>query len=576
MFSASLYILACSAKNRVRVRLRRLREPRYLIGAIVGAVYIYFSVFARFRAQRATSRRRSRASPATPAVMAALAASGPVLGGLAMMVLAALAWLLPFESGLLDFSEAEIQLLFPAPVTRRSLLIHRLIRSQIGMLFGAVMFGVFTPSLSGYSRLSIGVGMWLIMCTGKVYFTGVTLARTRWASSDANARRFARLPIVVMTAAFVIVGGAVYAVFAAQPPTGPLEFLNRLGQLESFFPARIVTWPFVTLVRPLFAPSLFRFAWSVTLALLVFAMVTAWVLASDEAFDEAAHAAARAKEQVPVKGKPRYSARASLWTLATAGRPEVAFAWKAAMQTSRIVDVRTLVRIVAIVFALSVAAASVGQRNGIVAAIAMFALSGSAFSMLLAPQAIRMDLRQDLQHLEVIKTWPVRAGDVVRGELLWPGLIITAMAWTLVALATVLSGALFPFWGLGTRISVGLAVAALAPGVAFAQLAIQNGMALLFPAWVALGSQRARGFDAMGQRIIMLGATWLVLLAMILPGAIAASVIGFALQFLVGPAALVPAAAVCSAALLVEVLVATELLGPAFERLDLLAVERAE
>ena len=53
MFSASLYIIVCSARNRLRVRLRRLREPRYLVGAVVGAVYIYFSFFARFRVSRA-------------------------------------------------------------------------------------------------------------------------------------------------------------------------------------------------------------------------------------------------------------------------------------------------------------------------------------------------------------------------------------------------------------------------------------------------------------------------------------------------------------------------------------------
>ena len=52
MLGASLYIIVCSAKNRVRVRLRRLREPRYLIGAIVGVAYLYFSVFARIRRER--------------------------------------------------------------------------------------------------------------------------------------------------------------------------------------------------------------------------------------------------------------------------------------------------------------------------------------------------------------------------------------------------------------------------------------------------------------------------------------------------------------------------------------------
>ena len=80
----------------------------------------------------------------------------------------------------------------------------------------------------------------------------------------------------------------------------------------------------------------------------------------------------------------------------------------------------------------------------------------------------------------------------------------------------------------------------------------------------------------MGQRLIMLGGTWLMLIVSALPGAIAGGVLWFVLQRLVGPAALVPAALVCSLMVAVEVLLATEALGPAYERLDVLAVERAE
>ena len=57
---ASLYIIVCSARNRARVRLRRLREPRYLIGAIVGVAYIYFSFFGRFRSAQSTAARNAR------------------------------------------------------------------------------------------------------------------------------------------------------------------------------------------------------------------------------------------------------------------------------------------------------------------------------------------------------------------------------------------------------------------------------------------------------------------------------------------------------------------------------------
>ena len=150
VLSASLYIIVCSARNRVRVRLRRLREPRYLIGAIVGAAYIYFSFFARFRASNASATRRRARSAPLPESMTALLASAPAFGGLVLMVVAAGAWLFPVDSGLLDFSDAELQFLFPAPVSRRQLLIHRILRSQLGMLFGAVIIGLASPSPSAF------------------------------------------------------------------------------------------------------------------------------------------------------------------------------------------------------------------------------------------------------------------------------------------------------------------------------------------------------------------------------------------------------------------------------------------
>ena len=52
MVLATLYIMWCSAKNRMRRRLRRLREPRYLIGAVVGAGYLFFALYGRTRRAR--------------------------------------------------------------------------------------------------------------------------------------------------------------------------------------------------------------------------------------------------------------------------------------------------------------------------------------------------------------------------------------------------------------------------------------------------------------------------------------------------------------------------------------------
>src|SRR2546427_1807257 len=132
MISASLYIIVCSAKNRIRRRLQRLREPRYLVGAIVGVAYMYFSFFARMRGARASiasGRRRSGRPPELPAFFVQ---AGGSLVALGLFALAALSWLGPFNSSMLEFSDAGTDFLFTAPVSRRALLVHRLMRAQLG------------------------------------------------------------------------------------------------------------------------------------------------------------------------------------------------------------------------------------------------------------------------------------------------------------------------------------------------------------------------------------------------------------------------------------------------------------
>jgi ABC-2 type transport system permease protein len=578
VLSASFYIIVCSAKNRARMRLQRLREPRYLIGAIVGVAYLYFSFFGRLRGGRSTAERNSAArarrraaSNPSPGYLAA----APVLTAIALLAVTAVSWLAPFDSGLLDFSEAEVQFLFPAPVSRRELLLHRLFRSQIGILFGVVVFGITVPSLSGFERLWLGVAMWVLFVTGKVYFTGVSLTRARLRVAGAK-ERLAWLPPGVTLTAAAIVAAALTQAFLAAPPSGMSDALKLVGEVSLQPLPRIALWPFMALTRPLFATSIGAYLTALAGSVTVLAAVVVWVLKSDEAFHDAADEAARRRgRQAQGRQAISYRHRTTGWALAPAGRPEGAFAWKAAMQTLRVVDKRGAVRIAAILFALTVAAMSAG-REGPAATLGAFAIVAALFAILMAPQALRIDMRQDLQHLELLKTWPVKGSAVVRGELLWPGILITAIAWAMIAVATTLSGAVLPRLGVGWRLSLGTAFAVVAPALVFAQLTVHNAVAVMFPAWVPLGNQRARGLDAMGQRLIMLGATWLFLGVMALPGVLAGGIVWFALGRVFGPGVLIPASVVCSTIIAVEVLAATEALGPLYERIDAMAVERAE
>ena len=80
----------------------------------------------------------------------------------------------------------------------------------------------------------------------------------------------------------------------------------------------------------------------------------------------------------------------------------------------------------------------------------------------------------------------------------------------------------------------------------------------------------------MGQRLIMMAGVVLSLLLFALPGALAGGIVWLAVCRLLGASALVPATAVFTLAVMAEVLMAVELLAPAYERLDLTSVERAE
>jgi len=274
VLTASLYIIIWSARNRVRARLRRLREPRYFIGAIVGAAYIYFSFFARFRVSGRSSRRPRTSD--WPESMIPLIALLPSLGGVALLVVAVAAWLVPVDSGLLEFSDAELQFLFPAPVSRRQLLIHRMLRSQLGILFGALIIAVASPPNLGVSRLQLSVGAWILMVTAKIYFTGVTLARARLNHASARIRRVAWLPITAIFLASAVVAGAIAVDVHRLLPTGLREAVLMVGHVAEAVPARIVLWPSTALVQPLFATWPQPYLASLAAALAVLAAIAIW------------------------------------------------------------------------------------------------------------------------------------------------------------------------------------------------------------------------------------------------------------------------------------------------------------
>jgi hypothetical protein len=581
LFSASFYIAACTLMNRVRVRLKRLREPRYLIGAVVGVAYLYFVVFARGRRPGIRVGRGRAGGGGPPEIPAAFQMTGTSVAGLFAMLFALAPWMISAPAKLLGFSEAERAFLFPAPVSRRQLLVHRIVRSQVGSLIASLFIALFATPFSGLARLRLVLGFWVLIVTINIYAAAVSLTRARLQSPVASARRVAWVPLGLLVAGIVIVATSVVRQLL-QPIASASDVFVHIARATSTGLPRIVLWPFVAILRPPFSSSTSAFVPALGSAIVVLAAVTVWMLMSDATFDAVAGEGGPARKATAEQAATKARARNVGWSLPLAGRPELALLWKGAMQTMRAGNVSAwryvgpLIGVSFGVFGGTAALMGAGKMHGTAALICVLSALVSAIAVLLGPLMMRGDLRSDFEHLDLLKTWPVRAGEVIRGEIAWPALLVSSIAWAGLLTSALFSTTALPALSFVSRWSFAIAAMVASPALIASQFAVHNTATIFFPAWVQLGTQRSRGLDMMGQRLIMLAAIVISLLLFAVPGAIGGGVVWLILNRFVGDVVFVPAAIVFSAIVLIEVLAVTELLGPAYERIDVTSIERGE
>src|SRR5689334_13852524 len=82
---ALLYLRLTSLQGKLRARVRRLKQPKYLLSAVVGAAYFYFAIGRRLQANHAPGA-------AFPADLLPIIAS---FGALLFLVGVVLSWILP-------------------------------------------------------------------------------------------------------------------------------------------------------------------------------------------------------------------------------------------------------------------------------------------------------------------------------------------------------------------------------------------------------------------------------------------------------------------------------------------------
>ncbi len=341
-------------------------------------------------------------------------------------------------------------------------------------------------------------------------------------------------------------------------------------------PALYLLYPFRLVVRPFLAQDATAFFAVLAPGLLLFLLHYLWVIYSDVAFEEASVEASQklATRIAAVRAgnwqgaKKNQKAKRPWFKLAATGPSATALFWKNLIGVGQVLSVRLWITIVVVVAIFGFVLAGNAQSHGLSIIVAFFVAIALGYSLLLGPQVLRLDFRNDLPLADILKTYPMRGWQIALGEILAPVAVLAVCQWLLLLVG---AGLLFylPVKQEALFLAIALGAAILLPVLDVLLLLIPNAAVLLFPSWIQTGKDSPRGIEATGQRLIFALGQLLVLLLALLPAAGAFVGVFFLLNFAFGPAAAVPLASLAATIILaVEAGFGMMLLGKLFDRFD--------
>lgn len=569
MIHPFVFIATRTFKNRMLSRLRRLRNARYLISFLVAMAYFWFSGFLHlfrhlFRDGSGISQLVVTSSAFTSDVAALVV--------LAMMILA---WALPEQEAGLKFSEAEINFLFPAPITRRQLLIYKILRQQPQVLISAALI-----SFLGFRRGNF-LGLWLSFVVLAIYFTFTALGRAR-----LKLARVGFLIRLVVVAAVVIgvshllwtglaIAGLEDAARAMQPHSGrtakaiELSFHGPLAATILFVPRLFA--------RATLPPNLLQLAIACAALLLFGAILLELALRMNVSFEEASIRASQRRTDRQLRrashrvgGLVTFPRIPPPFKLSPRSGPMVAIFWKNLTAGLRIASPWLVIMFLAAMYFAGQAAYS--KEPAVRGMMGGFTLILAALFPFLGSKVFAQDMRLDLPRIELLKSYPIAGDRLVAAEIAAPMAFVAAVEIMLLTVAAIImrmAGLPKELAFFATPEFIVIALLFATPLCAL-QLLIQNAVPILLPGWAMRSPDEQRGFVVMGQRVLMLGGNLLILgVALIPPACILVPAFLIAARWFQGSVALVLVATVPSAAVLVaEVWMGIRVLGSQFEKID--------
>lgn len=560
------FLTGRTLRNRIGRQLKQLRNPRYAIAFLLGGAYLGWVLFGQGSRGGAMPLDRGRVE---------------VIGSLFVLGAVVWAWVFGLERRVLAFSPAEVSFLFPAPIRRRDLIQFKLLRSQLLVLLNSVLWTLILSAEHGASGWLRMLAIWTLLSTLTMHRLGASFVRTTLVEHGVHGVRHRVLSLLLLGGVTIAL---LWSVAEALPDLavashqGIGSVLSALADAMDRPVAATLLWPFRALVRPLAAGDAAEWGRAMLPALALLVLHYVWVVRSDAAFEEAAaDASMRRAEQLTARRAGHAvdidaGARRSL-ALRAQGPAGWAIVWKNLISVLRTRRVRNVALVVA-AGAAGAAILTLVLRSDFGEVIGSLALTWGIALLVIGPQYVRNDLRNDLRKLDLLRTYPLSGTTIVAAEIAASTVVLALLQLALLGVAYIafLRAASPPsLFGaelsLAARSALLLAAAIAVPALSYTGLLIHNAAALLFPAWVHLGSGRPGGVEALGQNLLtMLAFVVLLGAAAAVPAAAA-----FAVATALRPGgwwAAVPAALTLALGLATECALALKWLGGVFSRTD--------
>lgn len=552
-----------SLRNKVVRQARRLRSPRYAIAALVGLVYFFF-IFGGWTIDHEMS--------------GAWIDVGRTAGPLMIALFASWWWLWGGHRHGLILTPAETHLLLPAPLTRAQLIRFKILQAQPAIVLSALLGTLVTRGAGLPWPLRL-LSLWLLIATLHQHQIAASLVH---AAAEEHGRRGLRrylVPIVIFGVAFGVLIWSLFGAIVDLRASGFSQAVERLTAVPDEPGPRIVLAPFRILLAPTVATTLGDWALSFAAACAVLAVHYVWVVRMDAAFEETAvaegerrHSLATAMRaggmsQLRLARRKRATSLAAPWLpLHPTGRNAYAIFWKNILYTQRAArSVRFLIAFVVVITA--VVAVNSGAGNDMVRFIGIMLLVVAGMLSMFGPIAVRNDLRMDLKHIDLLRTYPLRSRDLAAAEIAASTLTLTVPQLVLVTAGCAILAVAGAF-DLPTAALLVAAAVLLLPLVNALALLIQNLLALLYPSWVRLGGEDSGGIEVVGQNMIVMIGTVLLLGVAAIPPLLAGVVVGAPLTMLIGEAAALAGGLSAAVAAAAEVVLITVWLGRLYDRTD--------